>query len=481
MRSGWRYRLAGVGGAVLATMLAVAVAYLPPVQQFVTLLPVVGDLPIEAATGRELLFEGLTAATVVTLAFAPLYKPQPRRLLDTWMLGVQRTGIAVLALATVGYFDYTYQLPRATLLVASSVVVVALPLYFVGIRRRPTTGGRTVVVGNSPDRVATVLDDVEDDVLGYVAPSVVAAVRADERAVLGYTDGGRVEALDDIPCLGGLPKLDTILVEYDVETAVLAFGQPDRTAFFGALTVCYEHGVTAKAHRDHADAVLTRGIGGDRLVEIDLDPWDVQDRVFKRAFDILFAGVGLLLLSPLAAAIAAAIKLYDGGPVFYRQERTATLGETFTVAKFRTMIPDAERATGATISAADAGEVDPRVTNIGRLLRTTHLDEIPQLMAVLRGDMSVVGPRPERPELDADIEADLREWRSRWFVKPGLTGLAQIRGVTGHDPQRKLQLDIEYIRNQSVAFDVKIVVRQLYQVGNDAVGYLRRRVADAES
>ncbi|MBX0348754.1 sugar transferase [Haloarcula pellucida] len=472
MKSGWRYRLTALVGTVLVTGVAVSLAYLPVVQTAVSFLPVVGDLPIESATGRELGMEIATTTVVVVAAFAPLYRPQPRRLLDTWLLALQRTGIALLALATVGYFDYTYRLPRSTLIVAGTALVAFLPLYFVAVRRRPASGGRTVVVGDTPEQVAEVLEDVDSSVLGYVSPRVGETVRTDERVLVGFTDGGQVRGLENVPCLGGLPKLETVLVEYDVDTAVLAFGQPDRSAFFGALNVCYEHGVTAKVHRDHADAVLTRDLGGDGLAEIDLDPWDVQDRVFKRLFDVTFATVALGALLPVIAAIAAAIKLDDGGPLLYRQERTATLGETFTVSKFRTMVPDAESQSGAVISAADAGGVDPRVTAVGRVLRTTHLDEIPQLVAVLRGDMSVVGPRPERPELDADIESDLREWRSRWFVKPGLTGLAQIHGVTGHEPHRKLQHDIEYIRNQSIVFDLKIVVRQLYQVGTDAVGYL---------
>lgn len=471
MTSGWRYRVAGLGGTVLATVVAVSLAYQSPVQALVALLPVVGDLPIESATGSELAFKIATTATVVVLAFAPLYRPQPRRLLDTWTLALQRTGIALLALATVGYFDYTYRLPRSTLIVAGTTLAVLLPLYFVGIRRRPTEGGRTVVIGDSPEQVARVIDDVDSFLLGYVAPRLESTVTTEKRLRVG-TDGGQVRGLENVPCLGGLPQLEATLVDNDVDTAVLAFGQPDRTAFFGALNVCYEHGVTAQVHRDHADAVLTRDLGEDALVEIDLDPWDVQDRVFKRLFDIGFAATALVVLAPVIVAIAAGIKLDDGGPVLYRQERTATLGETFTVSKFRTMVPDAEAESGATISAADAGDVDPRITDLGHVLRTTHLDEIPQLLAVLRGDMSVVGPRPERPELDADIELDLREWRSRWFVKPGLTGLAQIQGITGHDPRRKLSHDIEYIRNQSVTFDAKIVLRQLYQVGEDVVGFL---------
>jgi lipopolysaccharide/colanic/teichoic acid biosynthesis glycosyltransferase len=135
------------------------------------------------------------------------------------------------------------------------------------------------------------------------------------------------------------------------------------------------------------------------------------------------------------------------------------------------MIPDAEAKTGATVSEEDAGGVDPRVTRVGYVLRQTHLDEIPQLWSILVGDMSVVGPRPERPELDSDIETGVVEWRKRWFIKPGLTGLAQIHDATGHEPEKKLRYDLEYIRNQSFWFDFSIVVRQVWGVVSDVVAF----------
>jgi len=172
-------------------------------------------------------------------------------------------------------------------------------------------------------------------------------------------------------------------------------------------------------------------------------------------------------------AIAASVKLEDGGPILYGQERTAAFGDTFTVYKFRSMVPGAELKTGVKLSEEDDGGVDPRVTLVGRVLRQTHLDEIPQLWSILRGHMSVVGPRPERPHLDEDMKLDAAAWRSRWFVKPGLTGLAQIHGATGFDPEEKLRYDVEYIRKQSFWFDLKIVVRQVWLVLGDVNSQLR--------
>ncbi|MFC6974531.1 sugar transferase [Halomicroarcula sp. GCM10025709] len=421
---------------------------------------------------QEFAFEALTTATIVAVAFAPLYKPQPRRLLDTWLFAVRRTAIAVLALATIGYFDYTYKLPRLTLITAGAVLMATLPAYFVAIRRRPVDGEeRTVIVGNAAERIPRISRAADANVVGYVAPQAV------KDSEIGMIDGGHVTSVD-IPRLGGLSRLEEVLLSHNADTAVLSFAGEDRSELFGALAVCHENGVEAQIHSDYADPVLTNEIDGEPLVDIDLEPWDPQDQVLKRLFDICFAGVGLVVLTPIIAVIAIAIKLEDGGPILYWQERTAVFGKTFTIAKFRSMVPNAESESGATISAEDAGGTDPRVTPVGTVLRTSHLDEIPQLWSVLLGDMSVVGPRPERPSLDADMESAVEEWPNRWFVRPGLTGLAQINGVTGTDPERKLQYDIEYIRQQSLSFDGKIVIRQLYQVLTDAISLLRSDAAD---
>ncbi len=474
MNGGWRYRATSVLGTATLAFLAVVVANSSVVQAGLELIPPFQTLSTDGATGAELTFEAMTATAVVLAAMAPLYKPRPRRILDIWMDSIRRTILAMLSLATIGYFDYTYRLPRTTLVATSGVLLVVLPLWFIIIRRRPADAGdRTVVIGDDPDTMSAILDAVDGTVLGYVSPpTAYTGAESLEPDQLGYADGGsaqRAQSLNELPCLGGLSRLDEVLVDHDIDTAVLAFSHPDRAEFFGALDTCYEYGVAAKVHRDHADIVLTSDVAGGELVAVDLEPWDWQDHLVKRAFDIVFAGVGLLVLSPVIAVIALAIKLDDGASVLYSQDRTAAFGDTFTVYKFRSMVPDAE-SEGAQLSDEDAGDVDPRVTRVGRILRQTHLDEIPQLWSILVGDMSVVGPRPERPTLDSDIELDVDAWRSRWFVEPGLTGLAQINDATGYEPEEKLRYDIEYIRQQSFWFDVKIVIRQIWKVLRDLRG-----------
>jgi lipopolysaccharide/colanic/teichoic acid biosynthesis glycosyltransferase len=224
--------------------------------------------------------------------------------------------------------------------------------------------------------------------------------------------------------------------------------------------------VTAKIHRTQDTAVLTREVGPEPLLTIDLEPWSLHDRVLKRGFDVFFAVSGLVLLAPISAFIALAIWMEDGRPVLYRQRRTAAFGETFSVMKFRSMLPESENS--------NPGEETDRITRVGTLLRKTHLDELPQLCSILVGDMSVVGPRAVWTEEERLLEKDVLSWRKRWFVKPGLTGLAQIEGLSSSEPAQKLVHDMEYINSRGFWYDVKIVLHQLYKVLIDLAHVLSR-------
>lgn len=181
-------------------------------------------------------------------------------------------------------------------------------------------------------------------------------------------------------------------------------------------------------------------------------------RIAKRTFDVAVAAVGLLLTAPLFPLIALLVSS-TRGPVFYRQTRLGEHGRPFRILKFRTMAVDAE-----TDGAVWAQESDPRVTRVGVVLRKTRLDEIPQLLNVLWGDMSIVGPRPERPEFHAMLEEEVPFWSRRHLLRPGITGWAQLRSSYASDAEmteQKLAYDLWYLRHQSVVVDFLICVRTL--------------------
>lgn len=466
MVSGYWYRVLSVVGTAFIAVLAVLTANAASLQAlFTNTLPVFRRLPATVLTGSELTLVVVTTVIVVSSSLIPLFKPRPQRILDTILLTQRRVITAGFALATIGYFDYTYRLPRPTLVLTVVVLLVVLPAWFVAIRRRPTEKERAIIVGDDPQEIHDVLESIDIPVIGYVSPP--SPYYTDFEPVSknrAITDGSGEALLSDLDCVGGLSRFDEVLVEYNIDTVVLAFAQSDRAEFFGALDACYEHGVNAKVHRDHAADVLTTPSAGDEvLVDVKLEPWDWQDYVFKRAFDIAFSLAGLLAFAPLMFVVAVAIKLDSRGPVLYSQERTAEFGDTFTVFKFRTMVPKDESATPID------DELNDRITRVGRILRQTHLDEVPQLWSILIGEMSVVGPRAVWTDEEQLLEDTTDMWRKRWFVKPGLTGLAQINDAKSTDPAAKLRYDLEYIRRQSFWLDVRIVVRQIWKVFAETV------------
>lgn len=223
---------------------------------------------------------------------------------------------------------------------------------------------------------------------------------------------------------------------------------------------CFDHKLRAYVVPKISDIIL-RGAEDIRLFDTPLllcrnYGLTFEQRVIKRGFDLLFSIVMLILLSPVMLACAAAVKLCDNGPVLYRQKRLTYGGQPFYVYKFRSMIPDAE-AGGIQL----AEDHDARVTPVGRVLRKCRLDELPQLFNILKGEMSVVGPRPERPELCAEYEKSFPEFRFRLHVKAGLTGYAQVTGVYDTTPYDKLRMDLMYIENYSLLKDIQIVLMTL--------------------
>ena len=180
-------------------------------------------------------------------------------------------------------------------------------------------------------------------------------------------------------------------------------------------------------------------------------------RVAKRAMDIILCCIAMIPAAPIMLIVAAAIKLEDGGPVFYKQKRLTRNGREFEILKFRSMIVDAEKYDGAVL----ASDQDPRITKVGRIIRACRVDELPQLLNILKGDMSIVGPRPERKVIADEYTKDIPQFPYRLKVRGGLTGYAQIYGKYNTSPYDKLRLDLMYIENYSLLLDIKLIILTL--------------------
>jgi exopolysaccharide biosynthesis polyprenyl glycosylphosphotransferase len=213
--------------------------------------------------------------------------------------------------------------------------------------------------------------------------------------------------------------------------------------------------------------IMTSRVSGDQLDGIPLLQFrhgldvDAAKATSKRALDLVIAGLGLIVISPVLLLIAVLVKLSSRGPVLIHQERTGLDERPMVMHKFRTMRADAEVKSGPVWTSTN----DPRRTWIGQVLRRFSLDELPQLWNVIAGEMSLVGPRPERPVFVADFKAKLDRYADRHLVRPGLTGWAQVNDLRGQTSvEERLIYDLYYIENWSLAFDLKIILITLFRV-----------------
>ncbi len=222
------------------------------------------------------------------------------------------------------------------------------------------------------------------------------------------------------------------------------------------LKYCFDHSIRCYMSPKISDIIL---IGTDRIHLFDTPllmarnhGLSVEERGAKRLLDLIVSGIGIIVTAPLMLFIAILVKAYDGGPVFYFQDRLTYGGKEFRICKFRSMCVDSEK-NGARL----ASKHDARITPVGKVLRNLHLDELPQLFNVFKGDMSLVGPRPERLEIMKEYEEEIPEFHYRLKVKAGLTGYAQVYGKYNTTPYDKLKLDLFYIENYSFLLDIKLL------------------------
>ena len=311
---------------------------------------------------------------------------------------------------------------------------------------------------------------------GWAAESLIAAIReqaAHEYEVRGVI-GGRDEVgqlVSGVPVVASGDDLMRVVERDEISEVVTTAATGVDGATFQGLMDVYEHGV-----RVLPMTLLYEQITGRVPVEHVNNDWAVVFlpvsknegalnlyRPLKRLLDILLALVGLAVFAVLFPFLALAIKLDSPGGIFYGQARLGKSGVPFHILKLRTMVANAEQATGAVFAQKN----DHRVTRVGRFLRMTRLDELPQVINVLRGDMSLVGPRPERPEHVLRLQQNIPFYRTRLAVRPGLTGWAQVRyayGSNDDDALVKLQYDLYYIRHSSLLLDFNILLRTVGKV-----------------
>lgn len=272
-----------------------------------------------------------------------------------------------------------------------------------------------------------------------------------------------------LPILGTTTNIAEVISAHSIDQVILALRNSQKNRLDEVLSEIVELGVDVRIIPD-LHQYITLGceveeFEGLPLISLNQSPIVGWSRVAKRASDIVIASLALVIFSPLMFLIYTAIKVLTPGPAVLRQERMGLDGYLFTMYKFRTMVIDAEEKTGAVWTKKN----DSRVTWLGRFLRPTSLDELPQLFNVLKGDMSCVGPRPERPSLVEKFRLDIPKYMLRHKVKAGMTGWAQVNGWRGDTSlEKRIEYDLYYISNWSLFFDLKIMIMTLFRVSKNA-------------
>jgi sugar transferase (PEP-CTERM system associated) len=360
-------------------------------------------------------------------------------------------GVALGALVLLVAF---YPLPpieigRGMFLVSLALSALCIPawrLLYNGVTEGSTFLRRTLVVGNGELalELSRLLRDRPD--LGLELVGLLARDRtqvAPERGVVGTYR----ELLDIVR----RRRIEVVLVAYPDRRGTLPVEQLLEVKFRG---VEVQEGVAF--YERETGKIFVRELKPSQLIFSEGFTVRAGTRRLKRLLDVAMAAAGLVLAAPLMLVAAVAIAIDSRGPILYRQVRAGEFGRPFTLYKFRSMHVDAEQA-----GARFAEENDPRVTRVGRFVRKTRIDELPQLVNVLRGEMSMVGPRPERPVFVEQLDSQVPYFRQRLYVKPGVTGHAQVRcryGATAEDHLEKLQYDLYYIKSYSVMFDLSIIL-----------------------
>jgi sugar transferase (PEP-CTERM system associated) len=387
------------------------------------------------------------------------------RRLEAWrdlLMGiVQAIGVASLILAVVYWAFPALVIRRGVVVVASAVIIAVVSVWrmmlaWLSTQVEPTE--RLLIVGTSAAAVDLARELYERrqelgvELVGFVDPDPA-------RIGISLVNPGIIGAVEDIPTLVRERKVDRVVVSLADARGKLSMDSLLRMKLNDGVR--FDH--LASVYETYTGKIAVENLRPSWLIFSDGFVKRRSFEIAKRIADVMLASLGLVLASPLLVGTALAVRFSSPGGILYHQTRVGKDGRPFTIHKFRSMRSDAEAGTGAVWATAG----DPRVTPVGRILRRTRLDELPQLWNVLIGDMSFVGPRPERPEFVADLTKQIPFYGQRHVVRPGVTGWAQVRhnyGSTVEDALQKLQYELFYIKHTSMTFDLFIILETVKTV-----------------
>ena len=390
-----------------------------------------------------------------------LYRPRristiPKELSEI----IKALTVSILIFVFLTYFFKEYRYSRLTILYfwVLSIFLVGLSRFFSrnllkALRRREYNLRYVLIIGEGELGQKLLHSFDTHSELGFKA---VGFLSDSEEKVGQITNGVRV--------IGTFEGLHEVLKQQKIDQVYIALPFHQHEKIRHILSSLKNELVDIKVVSDLYDFIRLGGgvddLDGLPIINIQDTPLHGWGKIAKRALDIFLAFMGTLILSPLMFIIGAVITMTSRGPIFYKQKRMGLDGEIFEMLKFRSMVVDAEKETGSVWAKSD----DPRRTSIGKILRKTSLDELPQLFNVLIGEMSLVGPRPERPELIDQFKHKIPKYMLRHKIKAGLTGWAQVNGWRGNTSlEKRIEHDLYYIENWSISFDLRILFLTIFK------------------
>ncbi|HEY3383881.1 MAG TPA: TIGR03013 family XrtA/PEP-CTERM system glycosyltransferase [Vicinamibacterales bacterium] len=380
---------------------------------------------------------------------------------ELFVRALQSLGAASLILAVLYYVFPELVLGRGVFFIAAAfavAIIIGWRMAFEWLAKRARPAERLLLVGTGVAAVGLALElhdrrqELGVEIVGFVDPDGLGGEAP-------LVSPGIVGTIDDIPRIVRDADVDRVVVSLADARGKLPM---DKLLDMKLSGVQFDH--LATVYEEYTGKIAVENLRPSWLIFSEGFRKTPSLTAAKRAVDVVAATVGLLVAMPVMLLMALAIKLTSPGSVLYHQVRVGLQGRDFRVHKFRSMRADAEAATGAVW--AKAGH-DPRVTRVGRFLRRSRIDELPQLWNVLVGDMSFVGPRPERPEFVQDLTKQIPFYGQRHVLRPGVTGWAQVRyayGASVEDSMEKLQYDLFYIKNLSLALDAYIILETIKTV-----------------
>ncbi len=368
-------------------------------------------------------------------------------ILDNTINGVT-LGTLLLFVAVYAARREVGKLPTTVLMISWVVNLLLISGWrIIIIRFRKVAPRRVLVVGRGEGAESILQDIIKQPRLGY---KLIGVISEEER-----------NPEPGVKHFKSVRSIRRIVTANKIDEVIVSFPPESRREMIDVISQCQGMGVRFKIVPELYEMFLSETDGEDvnglPLVEVMAPPIYGANAVIKRLIDILVSAVALLLFLPLILLTIILIKMESRGPVLFEQERVGKDGRIFSLYKFRSMAKDAEKDTGPVMARSD----DKRITKLGRILRKTRLDEIPQLINVLKGDMSLVGPRPERPFFVERFKKQIPGYVQRLQVRPGVTGLAQVHSTYDISARSKLRYDLLYVRNHSLFLDVEIIMRTI--------------------